>query len=224
MTDESVLDNPVWSSLTGPDARFAERLGGAVRYDPGVSVWVSSERLDAWDDIAALVGPGGTAVVAGYPLPAPDDWHVALSLPGMQMVGDAFEARDDPEAVMLGPEHVDAMVDLVDRTRPGPFAPRTYELGGYRGIIREGKLLAMAGERMHPVGYTEISAVCTDPDARGQGLATRLMRAVAAGIVERGETPFLHVASANVGAVRLYEALGFRTRRPIEFVGLVVPD
>jgi predicted GNAT family acetyltransferase len=76
-------------------------------------------------------------------------------------------------------------------------------------------LAATAGERMHPPGYTEVSAVCTDPGYRGQGLASRLMLAVAAGIRERGEIPFLHAAGANVNAIRLYEALGFRVNRPL---------
>ncbi|MDM4762545.1 GNAT family N-acetyltransferase [Galbitalea sp. SE-J8] len=228
MHDESPLDNPAWSALTGPDARVAERHGRAARFDPAISVFtalddVTVDATAAWDDVAALVGPGGVAVFPGSPLPAPPGWRVWLDLPGLQLVGDAFEPREDPEVVPLGAEHVDAMVDLVERTKPGPFTARTHELGGYRGIIRDGVLLAMAGERMHPPGFTEISAVCTDPSARGQGLATRVMRAVAAGIADRGETPFLHVATENEAATRLYQSLGFRVRRPIDFVGLYAP-
>jgi predicted GNAT family acetyltransferase len=90
-------------------------------------------------------------------------------------------------------------------------------------VFIDGALAAMAGERMHPEGFTEISAVCTDPGFRGRGLATRVMRAVAAGILERGEVPFLHVAGSNTGAHALYERLGFRTRRPIEFVVVAAP-
>jgi predicted GNAT family acetyltransferase len=129
-------------------------------------------------------------------------------------------AEPDQEAVQLGHEDVPEMLDLVGRTRPGPFLPRTVELGSYLGIRRNGALVAMAGERMHPPGYTEISAVCTDPDARGSGLASRLMRAVAYGIRARGETPILHAASTNDTAIRLYEKLGFAVRREFEFVGL----
>jgi ribosomal protein S18 acetylase RimI-like enzyme len=222
--DESPLDNPALSALTGSDARFAERHGSALRYDPAVSVWVASEVPDAWQDIAELVGPGGTAVFAGAPTELPEGWNEFLRLPGFQMVGEAFEPERDPEAIRLGAEHAETMTALVDATKPGPWALRTYELGGYYGIVRDGVLAAMAGERMHPAGFTEISAVCTDPAYRGQGLATRLMRTVAAGIVDRGEVPFLHVASANEGAVRLYQALGFRVRRPIDFVGMHAPE
>ncbi len=81
----------------------------------------------------------------------------------------------------------------------------------------------MAGERLHPPGWTEISAVCTDESVRGQGLASRLVRAVAYGIRERGETPFLHTSAASTGAIRLYEALGFRLRAHPEFLSLQAP-
>ena len=87
---------------------------------------------------------------------------------------------------MLGAADVPEMLDLVERTQPGPFLARTVELGTYLGIRRDGRLVAMAGERLHPPGFTEISAVCTDAAYRGQGLATRLVRAVAAGIRRRG--------------------------------------
>ena len=108
----------------------------------------------------------------------------------------------------LGPADVGQMLELVARTEPGPFGPETYRMGRYLGIRRSGALIAMAGERLRPPGWTEISAVCTDPMFRGRGLAAALVRTVAAGIDARGETAFLHVMQSN-GAVRLYEALGF---------------
>ena len=139
------------------------------------------------------------------------------------MVDTGMAVAPDEEAVRLEALDVPDMLDLVGRTRPGPFLPRTVELGSYLGIRREGKLLAMAGERMRPPGYTEISAVCTDADARGSGFASRLMRAVAYGIRARGETPILHAAATNATAIRLYERLGFAVRREFDFVGLERP-
>jgi predicted GNAT family acetyltransferase len=112
------------------------------------------------------------------------------------------------------------MLALTELTRPGPFLKRTIEMGAYLGIRRDGRLVAMAGERLHVPGWTEISGVCTDPGSRGQGLGTRLLLAVAAGIRERGETPFLHVLASNTNAVRLYEALGFRLRLRTEILVL----
>ena len=116
------------------------------------------------------------------------------------------------------------MLDLAARTRPGPFLPRTIEFGGYLGIRQEGVLAAMAGERFHPPGWTEVSAVCTDPKFRGQGLGTRLTLAVAASILDRGDTPFLHASADNVSAIRLYQALGFRFRRRADFVVARAPS
>jgi predicted GNAT family acetyltransferase len=113
------------------------------------------------------------------------------------------------------------MLELVRRTEPGPFFPRTIELGRYLGFrSADGALIAMAGERLQPTGWTEISAVCTDPAHRGRGLADRLIRAVAAGVRQRGDQPFLHVAGSNVGAVRLYERMGFVIERDIYFTGV----
>ncbi len=109
------------------------------------------------------------------------------------------------------------MLALIDRTRPGPFLARTIEMGAYVGVRRQGSLIAMAGERLHPPGWTEISAVCTDEGFRGQGLGTRFVRAVAVGIRQRGEQPFLHAAATNDGAMRLYRSLGFEVTRTVSF-------
>jgi predicted GNAT family acetyltransferase len=101
------------------------------------------------------------------------------------------------------------MIALTALTDPGPFRTRTIECGRYLGVRRDGELIAMAGERQRLPGFVEISAVCTHPDFRGQGLAGRLVRAVAAGIERDGARPFLHTGATNTTAIRLYEALGF---------------
>jgi ribosomal protein S18 acetylase RimI-like enzyme len=223
-----VLDNPALASLTGPHAHFAERRGRVLRYPVDVSPWVGlPDEPDAedWADVAALAGPGAEVPLAGYFRGAvPDGWEIAFAVDGVQLVDDGIAAAPDPEAVRLTPADVPEMLDLVARTRPGPFLPRTIELGTYLGIRRGGALVAMAGERLHPPGWTEISAVCTDPAFRGQGLAGRLVLAVAHGIRERGETPFLHTGARNTGAIRLYESLGFRLRRTTEFLAARVPE
>ncbi|MGV9275525.1 GNAT family N-acetyltransferase [Streptomyces griseosporeus] len=222
-----VLDNPALASLTGPHARFAERRGRVLRYPVDVSPWLAlpdEPDADDWADLAALAGPGAEVPLPGYRGPVPADWEVTQRIDGVQFVDDGLAAAPDPEAVRLGPADVPEMTDLVARTRPGPFLSRTIELGTYLGIRREGRLVAMAGERLHPPGWTEISAVCTDPAARGQGLATRLILAVAHGIRERGETPFLHTSAANRNAIRLYESLGFRLRRRTAFLAARAPE
>jgi len=221
------LENPVHSALTGPHRALAETRGRAARYLPDVAPFCALPLEPApadWADLAALAGPGGQVLLAGPPRAAPEGWQTTMDLPGVQMTGDAFRGEVDPEVARLGPADVPEMLDLVARTRPGPFLQRTIELGAYVGIRREGALVAMAGERMRVPGRTEISAVCTDPALRGQGLAARVMRAVAAGIRERGDEPFLHAAASNTGAIRLYEHLGFTLSRELVFAAHTVPE
>ncbi|WP_061297761.1 GNAT family N-acetyltransferase [Herbidospora cretacea] len=215
-----ILDNPAWASLTGPHAHFAEVRGGVRRYPVDVSVFVAlagDPAPEDWPDLAAFAKPDGTVAVTGTDPVPPAGWELVQTVPGVQLDGSAVYGAADPEAVRLGPADVPDMLDLVARTEPGPFLPRTVEMGTYLGFRHEGKLVAMAGERLHPPGWTEISAVCTDPSYRGQGLATRLVLAVAAGIRARGETPFMHAAASNVNAIRLYESLGFTLRRHTTF-------
>jgi ribosomal protein S18 acetylase RimI-like enzyme len=215
-----VLDRVVAASLEAHHARFARRHGQAVRYENNVTPFFAIEDAHdpaAWDDAANLLDGGETAAFPGVST-CPPEWKLIAKLDGVQMIGPDVSPKPDPEAIRLGPHDVPEILDLITRTEPGPFLQRTIELGTYLGIRRNGALVAMAGERMHPPGWTEISAVCTDPAHRGQGLAGRLIRAVAAGIAERGETPFLHAAAANETAIRLYRSLGFTPRRPMPFL------
>jgi ribosomal protein S18 acetylase RimI-like enzyme len=226
MTIPHPLDNPARSALTGPHAHLAERRGNILRYPIDVSPFMAPpETLEDtdWADLAALAGPGAVVALTGVSSPPPDGWEIVMRGEGVQLVDDGAAAAPDAEAVRLTADDVPEMLDLVERTKPGPFLPRTIELGTYLGIRRGGALVAMAGERLHPPGWTEISAVCTDAAFRGHGLATRLVLAVAAGIRGRGETPFLHAAGANTNAIRLYRSLGFRLRRTSIFLGVRVP-
>ncbi|HVV19802.1 MAG TPA: GNAT family N-acetyltransferase [Pseudonocardiaceae bacterium] len=211
----TVLDNPVWSALAGPQADVAHAVGGAARYPRDVAPFGGLSSADAFGDLARVVGSEGVVLVGVDEVP--DDWETRPGLRGVQLVGEDLEAAVDPETVPLGKADVPEMLDLVRRTEPGPFLQRTVSLGNYLGIRRDGALIAMAGERMRPTGWTEISAVCTDPAYRGHGLATRLIRAVAVGIRERGDVPFLHAAETNTGAIRLYESIGFELRRHMMF-------
>lgn len=236
------LDDPVWHALSGPQRHQAEGDGAARRYQPEIAAFAAlappedgwPPGPEAWAALGAVVGPGGAALLAGVDLPEPPEgWKVVLALQGYQMV--AAEPLGGPPAAAGGAmppapggdgpppirrltaEDVPAMVELVRLTEPGPFLPRTVEMGAYHGVIEGGRLVAMAGERVRLDGYTEISAVCTHPDARRRGLAAALTRHVARGIAARGDTPFLHVAVGNDGARRVYEALGFRVRRVVDF-------
>ncbi|MFI1035279.1 GNAT family N-acetyltransferase [Streptomyces sp. NPDC020951] len=226
VTHPHALDNAVWAALDGPHAHLADRVGRAARYPADVYDFAAlADPGDpaAWADLLTLVGPG-TAVRVKPVQRVPDGWEVIGGGEGVQLVATGeFRTEPAPEAVTLGPDDVPEILDLVARTRPGPFLRRTIELGTYLGIRRQGRLIALAGERLRLPGWTEISAVCTDPDQRGQGLATRLIRAVGDGIRERGDTPFLHAAAGNAHAIRLYESLGFTLRRRSTIVSVRTP-
>jgi ribosomal protein S18 acetylase RimI-like enzyme len=214
------LDNPVLRSLTGPHAGLARIQGRAARYPADTSPFCAlPAEPDAadWADAARLVGPGEVVLFPVLRAAPPPDWKVLGLGEGVQFVADTLDARPDDEAVTLGPADVPDMLRLAERTKPGPFLRRTIELGTYLGIRRDGELVAMAGERLRPPGWTEISAVCTDPAWRGHGFASRLTLAVAAGIIARGDAPFLHAIATNVTAIRLYKELGFTHRRDTRF-------
>jgi ribosomal protein S18 acetylase RimI-like enzyme len=215
-TEEAPLDNPAYASLCGAHARLAQAQGRARRYLPDVAPFLalpSPPSAQDWRDAADLVAPG-TFVAGRYGSgELPDGWRAVQAFDLVQMIEERVTGADCAEATPLGAGDVPEMLELVAQTEPGPFLTRTIELGDYLGIRREGELVAMAGERFHLEGWTEISAVCTKPDHRGQGLASQLMGALIRGIQRRSERVFLHVSSTNTAAIRLYEELGFRERQ-----------
>lgn len=147
---------------------------------------------------AVIVPPGMTALSTAA--------AVQMTAERPSVIGQ--DERIEP----LGVSDIPAMQALADLTKPGPFTARALELGAFWGVKENGRLLAMAGERMKPEGFTEISGVCSHPDARGRGLAKRLSMFVAGRIIERGEKPFLHAYATNTAAIALYESIGFSVR------------
>jgi predicted GNAT family acetyltransferase len=200
----------------GPHSRFAQRSGRVLRYAPDVAPFLGlpldASRAD-WRDALELLPPRGVAATLHDGSPLPDSLRVTQTFELVQMTAQPTGGADDPEAVTLGAADVPEMLELVRLTDPGPFLKRTIELGRYVGIRRDGELVAMAGERLHFDGWTEISAVCTAPAFRGQGLASRLVSTLVADIERRRERVFLHALTVNTNAIRLYEQLGFRARQ-----------
>ena len=229
------LDNVIWQALTTRQAQFAEAYGDARRFDPAVTQLTAflEPNPKGYASLAHLVGPGDTALLslANRYEPQPG-WELVLTFPGLQMVcedggnmadgltGSHTRAFSPPSIVELGPPDSLEMVNLADLTKPGPFGPRTHELGTYLGIRCKGKLIAMAGERLKVPGYTEVSAVCTHPEHIGKGYARALMLEIMRSIRQRGEITFLHVRQTNARAVELYERLGFCTRKVVHFTVL----
>jgi ribosomal protein S18 acetylase RimI-like enzyme len=215
-SDEAPLDNPVYAALCGAHARFAQVRGRVRRYPVDVAPFLglpSQPSAQDWRDAVGLVAPGTYAAVRSTGAELPDAWQAVEEFDLVQMIGERVTGVDCSEAIALGAADVPEMLELVAQTEPGPFLPRTIELGDYLGIRCDGALVAMAGERFHLDSWTEISAICTEPRHRGRGLASQLVGALIAGIQLRSQRPFLHVLSTNTGAIRLYEELGFRVRQ-----------
>ena len=215
--DDGVLDNAVWHSLAGNHREFAESIGAAAHYHPDVSVFtaLADDTDAAWRDLATLVGDGVGALFRPDPPPSPGGWSIPAEGRDTRCAPRPRAGRRTRRRPLAGAADVGEMLALVELTRPGPFAVRTVELGGYVGVYDGDTLVAMAGQRLAPPGFREISAVCTHPDFRGRGLAAGLTSLVAWQIVERGEEPFLHHAADNEPARRVYEALGFEFRREV---------
>ena len=243
-----VLDNPVWHALTGPQGILGRTAGLAGRFDVDVGPFgglaSGSDTDGAWEDLGRLIGPRGTASLTGD-LPAPPPGWITISeFDGVQMVRDGrgVDIRGDsthpgfeksttpgsaegvaPVMLPLAGDDVPEMLSLAAAAQPGPFEKRTVEFGGYRGIRIRGHLVAMAGVRLRPPGFAEVSAVATHPEFRRLGLARQLVTAVADSIVQGGDTPFLHASAGNPAVIHLYESLGFTIRRPMRFVVFRAP-
>lgn len=226
MTDP--LDRPVWTALTTEQAHLATITGAAARIDPGYGPFAAA-RDDGAEALAALAvclrgreDRIGVVERAGWPVPPG-----TRVLGGGELVQMVFTERtpahaDDPRIELLGERDAADMAALAHATEPGPWGPATHRYGDYYGIRIDGRLAAMAGERLRLPGLAELSGVSTWPEFRGRGLASALVRRVVRGFLDRGDTPFLHCYAANAGAVALYEALGFRIRARLAFTILAL--
>lgn len=217
------LDNPFWSSLTTGHAHFA--LGGALarRYPADISPIAGLAAPDPANVTAlqAVVGVGDDMATVARLLPKlPAHWEILYESRITQMIrSDRKPLPEDAlDATTLAPADVPEMLALVELTKPGPFRPRTIELGTYIGLRQSGRLVAMGGERLWIGDFREISAVCTHPDVRGRGYARALIARIANRMMRAGQTPMLHVESANKRAIDLYLALGFVRRTELSLL------
>lgn len=216
------LDRPVWSALTSSHASFAQGGKLARRYPSDIAPFAaacdaSAESLAA---LAALVPPGESVVLAeAQDVVLPADLKAVTVAEAVQMIAaEPFSAIEDARIAPLTLDDAPEMLTLATLTKPGPFSLRALALGRFWGIKLDGKLAAMAGERMRQPGFTELSGVCSHPDIRGRGLGRTMSLYVAGKISERGDVPYLHAYAGNAAAIGLYEQIGFRLRSRMQVV------
>lgn len=218
----SALDRPVWASLQHqPHWGFGDERARRFKADINRFAATPDESVESLAALAQLVQSGDDAVFLAQvpPIVVPAGLMVAKEALGVQMVATRPLALDDGVTVLTDADAPE-MLALATLTEPGPFLPRTHTMGRFIGVRVDGRLAAMAGERMRFPGHVEVSGVCTHPDFRGRGLAKRLSAAVTADIQQRGEQPFLHAWATNTAAIALYESLGFVTRAAVNIAVL----
>ena len=218
---EHILDNPAWNAMVSANKHLTGGNDLARYFDSAVSPFASLKENTAenFRVLYDLLPHDITLFVTPEELEFSDQWKIIAFVKGLQMVHDGSAVPDaaDKNLVPLNEGHVPQMLELTKLTNPGPFVERTIEFGHYHGIFEDDKLVALTGQRLHPTGYAEISAVCTHPDHTGKGYARQLMIQQMHRIQAAGEVPFLHVRYDNQRAIKVYESLGFATRREVHF-------
>jgi predicted GNAT family acetyltransferase len=218
----SELDRPVWASLRHqPHWGFGNERAQRFRADINRFAAAPDGGDASQAALAQLIRPGEDFVyLLQVPrIVVPSGLEAVKEAPGVQMLATR-RLEVDVELQVLGDADAADMLALATLTAPGPFHARTHTMGRFIGLRVDGRLVAMAGERMRFPGHVEVSGVCTHPDFRGRGLARRLSAAVTAEIQRRGEQPFLHAWATNAVAIALYESLGFEVRAAVNIAML----
>ncbi|WP_342087993.1 GNAT family N-acetyltransferase [Dyadobacter sp. OTU695] len=219
---KQILDNPAWHALRTHNRALGHVQDGSAYFLPEVSPFAAVEG-PALEGLPALYEAipfdHNIIFVSNENVAIPHPWELLAVVPGYQMLyhGLAGPVSDGPPVVPLTTAHVPEMIALTSLTAPGPFSTETIRFGHYEGIFDDGRLVAMAGQRMHPEGHAEISAVCTHPNHLGKGYARHLLLRQVNRIQQNGEQPFLHVKADNKRAIGVYESLGFTIRTEIFF-------
>ncbi len=218
-----ILDNMIWNAITTGNSSIGMVKGEVGCYNDDIAPFVGVKELNEanLDKLYDFIPAGRRVAISYFDTIALDEnkWETVQHLECCQMVYEepvtTFTTNASSLIVPLTDEHVTQMLELTTLTKPGPFFSKTILFGNYFGIFVDGRLAAMTGQRMHPVPYMEVSAVCTHPDLRGHGYAKALMLQVMKIILDNSFTPFLHVLTSNTTAIQLYESIGFRTRTKI---------
>jgi len=223
-----ILDNMIWNALTTGNNDIAVINGDVGYYLPDIAPFAGMKDFNDANlkKLHEFIPADRSVAISALDKINHDEnkWKLIQPMDVTQMVYEhtvnTFTTQNSPLIVPLSDEHIPQLIELTSLTRPGPFLQQTIRFKNYFGILIEGRLAAMAGQRMHPTPYMEVSAVCTHPDFRGMGYAKALMLHVMKIILDNSFTPFLHVLSNNSNAIELYKTIGFRTRKQI-FVDMI---
>jgi len=211
-----VLDRPIWSALTTRHQTFAQGDSLARRYLPSIVPFAATASDDAESlrALGRLVPPLESAIlVQADAIKVSAELSALSSASLVQMIAEQpVLTVSDARVQRLTQDDAVEMLALASLTKTGPFTLEALRLGDFWGVKIDGRLAAMAGERMKQPGHSELSGVCSHPDFRGGGLGRLLSLFVANRIFARGEIPYLHAYASNTAAIGLYESIGFRLR------------
>lgn len=220
MADFSKLDNPAWHSLSETHQPLSMGAEGIKFYRPSICPFggIRSSGIKNLAPLDALIDTSEPFFIIGELPELPPHYELIVELVCLQMVcQDRIALEPAEKIVRLNERFGEDLAQLVNHVQPGYFKPETHLMGDYFGIFQEDKLVAVTGERMRMEGFAEISAVVTHPDFVGRGYAKQLVAHTVNKNLEHGIIPYLHVTETNVTAIRLYEKLGFQTRRKMSF-------
>ncbi|MEO5911082.1 MAG: GNAT family N-acetyltransferase [Pelobium sp.] len=212
------LDNPIYHALKSNHHHFSVGTENVRFYNREIAHFAGMKDYSEKDfeELFQYADLEGVFIIfSPSAIEIPENWQLIREIDMFQLV---YEQDTQPEGIKeielinLKENHVEEMIALVELTKPGPFLSKTIDLSNYTGVFNNGKLIAMAGHRFHANDYIEISAVCTHPDHLGKGYAYEVIREQVRRILEKSQIPFLHVRNDNIGAVKLYQKLGFKIR------------
>ena len=218
---EQQLKNPVWYSLKETHEKYAVEFNGVQFYNPDVCTFGSfldetktakaSNNYLKTSDKFFFVSENQTPIIDGTSV------YLEKKTDGCQMVLNKLQdVLITEEIVLLDKTYIDEIYDLIWLVMPGYYKKRTFELGKYFGVFKNGKLVSIAGQRMQTNHFIEVSAVVTHPNYTGKGLAKQLVFYVTKEILKENKTPILHTNKGNF-AISIYEKLGYKLTRDMNW-------
>ena len=215
------LRNPVWHALNETHKTFAVQFEGVRFYSPKICTFGSffDETKTAKASNEYVKTSDAFFFVSENKIPMVDNANVIFEkkIDGCQMVLSKFKKVQITEDIKLLDEtYIDEIYNLIWSVMPGYYEKRSFEMGNFYGIIKNEKLVSIAGQRMQTNLFIEVSAVVTHPDYTRKGYAKQLIAHNTDEILKENKTPILHTNKGNP-AISLYEKLGYKLSRDMNW-------